>query len=166
MANDPLLFDFGADKSHTWYALSDRVMGGRSQGAVSFEADVLRFSGTVSFDNNGGFSSVRGDHTALDLSEYSNVTVRYRVQDQSLTLNFNHYNEWYRPNYKAFLPETGMDWNTVTLLLGDLEEYRVGRPTGNKIDQSKLKRIIRLGIMTADKKEGDFIAEIDFIRFD
>ncbi|MEQ9301368.1 MAG: CIA30 family protein [Cyclobacteriaceae bacterium] len=152
--------------SHTWYALTDRVMGGRSQGAVSFEADVLRFSGTVSFDNNGGFSSVRGDHAPLDLSEYSTVTVRYRVQHQSLTLNFNHYNEWYRPNYKAVLPETGMDWKTVTLPLSELEEYSVGSPTGNKIDQSKLKRIIRLGIMTADKKEGSFNAEVDFIRFD
>lgn len=166
MTSDPLLFDFGTNKSNTWYALTDRVMGGRSQGAVSFEPDALRFEGEVSFENNGGFSSVRGDHPTLDLSEYTTVTVRYRVQHQSLSLNFNHYNEWYRPNYKAFLPETGNEWKTVSLSLNELEEYSIGRPTGNKIDPSKLQRIIRLGIMTADKKEGTFNAEIDFIRFD
>ena len=164
--NDTLLIDFGADKSNDWYALTDRVMGGRSQGQVRYEADLLRFTGAVSFDNNGGFSSIRGDHAPLDLSEYTRVTVRYRVQDQSLTLNFNHYEEWYRPNYKAYLPETGSEWQTVTVALSDLEEHQVGRPTGNKIDLAKLKRIVRLGIMTADKKEGSFDAEIDFIRFD
>ncbi len=166
MTDEPMVFDFGAEKTDSWYALTDRVMGGRSNGQVDLGEDVLRFEGEVSFKNNSGFSSVRGEHLPLDLSEYSTVTVRYRVRDQSLTLNFNHYYEWYLPNYKAFLPNTNMEWSTVTVPLAELQEYRVGRPTGNTIDEEKLRRILRLGIMTADKKEGAFVAEIDFIRFD
>lgn len=42
-----------------WTFLSDRVMGGVSQGAAAIEEDAIRLTGKVSTENNGGFVQVR-----------------------------------------------------------------------------------------------------------
>ncbi|MBM3683189.1 MAG: CIA30 family protein [Actinobacteria bacterium] len=49
-----------------WSTVDDRVMGGVSLSTVDWQDGRLRFRGTVSLENNGGFSSVRGP--AADLS--------------------------------------------------------------------------------------------------
>lgn len=43
-----------------WSTVDDRVMGGVSLSTVDWQDGRLRFRGTVSLENNGGFSSVRG----------------------------------------------------------------------------------------------------------
>ena len=44
----------------TWRVVVDGVMGGRSTGRVaSNEPGILRFSGDLSLENNGGFSQIR-----------------------------------------------------------------------------------------------------------
>ena len=56
-----VLVDFG-DKQNSsgWNVVNDGVMGGRSVGKVRLTDDgVMNFSGTLSLDNNGGFSSIR-----------------------------------------------------------------------------------------------------------
>lgn len=42
-----------------WVAVNDGVMGGRSTGGPEVAAGQLRFTGVLSLENNGGFSSVR-----------------------------------------------------------------------------------------------------------
>ena len=164
--NEPLTIDFGKDKTDAWFSVNDGVMGGRSQGVTSYTENSLFFEGSVSFENNGGFASIRSDYEVMDLSSFETVTVRYRCKGQSLALNFNYYQRWWYPNYKAELPDTDWKWETLTLPLNKLKEYRIGERTGNKISTEKLERIIRLGLMTNDKKEGPFEAEVDFIRFE
>ena len=165
MSTETLLIDFGADKNNTWYSVNDGVMGGRSSGNTRYSEDALSLSGDVSFANNGGFASVRSDYENWNLSNFSEVKIKYRCEGQSLALSFDHYGRWYQPNYKTDLPATNMEWKTVTIALKDFKEYRVGRATGNKISQEVLTRIIRMGIITNDKKEGPFKAEVDFIEF-
>ena len=162
----PMTIDFGKDRTNSWYSVNDGVMGGRSQGVTSYTENSLFFEGSVSFENNGGFASVRSDYEVLDLSDYETVTIRYRCQGQSLALNFNYYQRWWYPNYKASLPDTDWKWESITLPLAGLKEYRVGEATGKTISEEKLERIIRLGFMTNDKKEGPFQAEVDFVRFE
>lgn len=162
----PMVIDFGKEKEDSWFSVNDTVMGGRSDGNSNYSENGLVFEGSVSFENNGGFASVRSGYEKLDLSAYETATVRYRCEGQSLSLNFNLYQRWWYPNYKAELPETEMEWNTITVKLSELKEYRVGRATGNNISPKGLANVIRLGIMTNDKKEGPFKAEIDFIRFE
>lgn len=55
------LIDFADPASATgWSTVDDRVMGGVSRSTVDWQDGRLRFRGTVSLENNGGFSSVRG----------------------------------------------------------------------------------------------------------
>ena len=161
----PMLIDFGLSKDTSWYSVNDTVMGGRSSGSVTYAEDVLYFKGAVSFENNGGFASVRSPYEAKDLSEFSEVVIRYRCQGQSLNFSLERHQQWYLPNYKVVLPETNMEWEIQTFSLASFNEYRIGRPTGKKISADALVRIIRFGFMTNDKKEGPFSAEIDYIRF-
>lgn len=163
--NSNMQVDFGKEKDTSWSAVNDGVMGGRSSGVVSYEDDLLRFTGSVSFKNNGGFASIRSPYMNRDMTDWTKVTIRYRCNGQSLGFSMEHFEQWYLPNYKMILPETNMQWEEITFNLKDFKEYRIGSPTGNLIDQSKLSRIIRLGFITNDKKEGSFKAEIDNIQF-
>lgn len=60
-AADVVLVDLGtADEVAGWTTVNDPVMGGRSTSTVAFDDGGLRFSGSISLDNNGGFASTRG----------------------------------------------------------------------------------------------------------
>ena len=52
--------EFSADRSASWYAVNDNVMGGVSRGFFAVtENETGAFTGQLSLQNNGGFSSVR-----------------------------------------------------------------------------------------------------------
>lgn len=56
-----VLVDFSDfNQPSRWYVVDDGVMGGRSRGDFSISQDGIGiFKGTVSLENNGGFSSLR-----------------------------------------------------------------------------------------------------------
>jgi len=58
---DLVLAEFGsADSLNAWYVQNDTVMGGVSSSELSWSEGELVFSGNLSTDNNGGFTSMRG----------------------------------------------------------------------------------------------------------
>ena len=70
MTTEPLTLDFGKGQVTSWRALNDGVMGGRSIGLVEYDRTSMTWAGTVSLENNGGFSSVRSEWGERDLSGY------------------------------------------------------------------------------------------------
>jgi len=67
------LFSFAAGEP-TWYTVDDVVMGGISSSRVEIvDSNNLLFSGNMSLENNGGFSSVRSDRNIVDLSGFDGV---------------------------------------------------------------------------------------------
>jgi len=60
---ETLSYPFNADSGRYWQYVSDRVMGGVSDGQVSLEQDgdiyFARLTGNVSTANNGGFIQLR-----------------------------------------------------------------------------------------------------------
>ena len=77
-----VLFDFaedGAGSEVTWRAVNDGVMGGLSEGDLELRDGVLNFSGVLSLENNGGFSSLRTVDGRFDLSAYDGVVLRVKV---------------------------------------------------------------------------------------
>ena len=165
---EKLKFDFGKDKGKTndWYSLTDNVMGGVSSSKISYSANTLMYSGNISFRNNGGFASLRSEFNKYDLSAYTEVKIRFKSSNQKFALTLENSNRWWEPNYKyEFQSDSETDWKTVSFKLKDFHEEIIGRKTGNKISQSNLKDVIRIGIITNDKKEGEFSLEIDYIEF-
>ena len=60
--NEVVLIDFNSDASiSVWWPLNDTVMGGVSSSRMELSGEGKAvFTGKVSLENNGGFSSVRG----------------------------------------------------------------------------------------------------------
>lgn len=162
----PLTLDFGLrGNNQEWFALNDGVMGGRSDAALRYTDQSFVFKGAVSLENNGGFTSVRSPYRDQDLSGYTSIEIRYRSTGMDFAITLNNSKLWYRPNYKAQLPKTQGQWQKATLTLKDFKEYRIGNPTGNAIDYAVLKKILRLGLISDEKRAGGFEIEVDYLKF-
>lgn len=166
LSDNNFLLDFGTNKnSPQWTAINDTVMGGRSQGSVSFNQNSLSFQGSISFDNNGGFASVRGPFQASDLSAYTAVEIRYKTTGQAVALTLENHRPFYMPYYKKTLPNSAGNWETITLSLAEFKAYRLGKATGDLLSKEVLKDIIRIGFINGEKKEGAFSLEVNYISF-
>jgi len=82
-----------------WGALDDVVMGGVSRSGLRAAADGVQFTGVVSTDNSGGFTSVRTRNfePPLNLGGYAGIELYLKGDGQ---------------RYKFFLRDA-MGWDTV-----------------------------------------------------
>jgi NADH dehydrogenase [ubiquinone] 1 alpha subcomplex assembly factor 1 len=168
ISKDNFRFDFGNDKDKvkSWLTVTDNVMGGLSSAKLIYKGNSLVFTGSISFDNNGGFASLRSGIGKFDLSVFNTVKIKFKSENQKFALTLNNSRNWWEPNYKyEFQSELSSDWKTVTFNLADFHEEILGRKTGNVISNAILKEICQIGIITNDKKEGPFSLEIDYIEF-
>jgi hypothetical protein len=78
-SDKPLSYDFGKDAGNDWRVIVDGVMGGLSTGNVAVLENSMVFTGSISLENNGGFSSLRAPFGKYDLSDYSAVEIRYHT---------------------------------------------------------------------------------------
>ena len=158
-------FDFGNGKNgQEWRVVNDGVMGGLSRGKVEFTENSFIFSGSVSLENNGGFTSFRSPYGRYDLSEYDKVEIKYRSEGMDCALSFDQNSRFWRPNHKMPIPATDNIWMTLTTNLYELSEYQMGRMTGAQMSENDARQTNRLGLITDSKKQGSFSLEIDYIK--
>ena len=63
-------FDKSGSDSLSWRVVDDGVMGGLSKGNFGVSSGgILTFRGTLSLENNGGFSSIRTEKVKMNLKE-------------------------------------------------------------------------------------------------
>lgn len=161
-----ILLDFGKEKDgYEWRIVNDGVMGGLSRGKVSFDENSLIFSGRVSLENNGGFTSFRSPYKRFDLRASESIEIRYRSEGLDCAFQLNQNQRFWRPNHKVKLPVTDNEWKVVKMALTEMDEYQMGQKTGNKMSESAIRNTIRLGLITDSKKAGSFKIEIDYIKF-
>lgn len=160
----PWIDDFrGAREDIGWQAVNDGVMGGLSEGGPIKHDDFLRFSGNLSLENNGGFSSIRRS-VALDLSQASGVRLLVRGDGRTYQFRFQTdarlQNRWAVAFSGAF--ETKKDeWVEVVVPFSELSQSFRGYQFDNyTFDPTKIER---LGIILADKKPGPFQLDIAWI---
>tara|TARA_Y100000994_G_scaffold141355_1_gene115780 strand:- start:1484 stop:2047 length:564 start_codon:yes stop_codon:yes gene_type:complete len=72
--------DFKTEEtSLLWNIVNDGVMGGISRGeAYVTNESCLFFTGSISLENNGGFSSIRSFGQGFDLSDWSGIELRVK----------------------------------------------------------------------------------------
>jgi len=160
-----LLLDFGSDAAKNWSVVNDGVMGGLSKGTVRYTDSTLVFSGNLSLENNGGFSSLRGPLGQYDLSDYETVTIRHRGEGGTFGFRLKTQDAYYLPYFKVEFAPTDK-WQTSTFQLQKFPQWRMSQKTGDLIATEDLEKIIRMGIIKSDKKSGPFLLEVDFIRFE
>ncbi|MEM0898316.1 MAG: CIA30 family protein, partial [Verrucomicrobiota bacterium] len=70
-----------------WQIVNDGVMGGLSEGTIRMtDSDSMVFSGNLSLENNGGFSSVRSAEVEMDLSKSKGLKVRVKGDGRTYQL--------------------------------------------------------------------------------
>lgn len=139
-----------------WGTVNDTVMGGVSSSATSWEAGQMVFSGQLSLDNNGGFTSVRGPIvTELGglLADATDVIVEATGDGKTYLLQLRTIDDGLY--VQRFTTTTEVD-GRYRLPLTDFEP--VGRfldplPDAPALDPS---RVAQLVIYLLDKQEGPF----------
>lgn len=148
-----------------WSIVDDGVMGGLSQGQCAIQQDgVLRFFGTLSLENRGGFSSVRSKSVKFDWSDASAVRLRVKGDGRTYQLRLSTDAE-YRGGEVSFQAsfETKKDaWMEVSIPFTSLRgSWRGVSLPDQKFDASKIRRV---GLLLGDRKAGPFALEVDWIR--
>lgn len=151
----------GSDIS--WSEVNDVVMGGLSQGGASREPGRLVFSGTVSLENNGGFSSIRTEKRDFAMDDFDGVVLR--VKGDGNTYQFRmHTNARYQGEpvgYVGDFTTVEGEWIEVEIPFTALRQSFRGRTlTDYPFDPTKVER---LGFLIAEKQAGDFRLEVEWI---
>lgn len=146
-----------------WVVVNDGVMGGRSTArVVPVGKDGLRFTGELSLENNGGFSSTR---RALDAPPSGQLGVRFRSRGDGRCYQFRVRRDrsegdiaW-RGTFTA-----GQDWHTAELRFDALEPVHRGRsvPEAGRITA---EQVAQIGFLLADGQAGPFTLEVRDFRF-
>jgi len=159
-------YDFGKQKSGTdWIAVNDDVMGGLSKGELTLTNKSLKFDGTISLKNNGGFASFRNQYGLYNLRQASTVEIKYRSTGQIMALSLEPNEVFYKPTFRVLLEDTKMAWKTMEISISQFFECILDEPTGKKITPDILFEIKRIAFINTEKKEGDFEFEIKYLRF-
>jgi hypothetical protein len=115
-----VLFDFNdsaTDLQNTWGALDDVVMGGVSNSGICLEGGFAVFSGNVSTENSGGFSSVRTRNfdPPLDLSNKSGVELRIKGDGNRYKFLIRDSDGWDSTGYSYSFDTVAGEWITVQI---------------------------------------------------
>jgi hypothetical protein len=121
------IYDFNKNSSsNDWRIIDDVVMGGQSNGRFLIDTDGNGvFQGTVSLDNNGGFSSVRYQFSKLAVTENSKVFIRLKGDGKDYQFRIKDKSNNYFSYITTF--KTSGEWQTVEIKLADLYPSFRGR---------------------------------------
>ena len=155
------LVQFGRDTGLAgWQVENDDVMGGLSRGRLEInEAGNALFTGTVSLENNGGFSSIQQAFAPVDVSAYRAVCLglkgdgkRYQLRVQSSADASHAY---------AFDFDTGGEWEVVEIPFADMYAIR----HGDRLDRPNYpgQTLGHLQLLIGNGRAESFQLEIDRI---
>lgn len=155
------IFDFNKNADlQRWKVVDDVVMGGKSSGSFSINSDGHGvFFGTVSLENNGGFSSVRYQMNKTDVANYSKVILKVKGDGKKYQFRIkDSKNNYY--SYIAYF-ETSGKWEEIEIPLKDLYPSFRGR----KVDKPNFDKshIEEIAFLIANSKAEEFKLLIDQI---
>lgn len=160
LMNHPI-YDFNSDSAASdWRVVDDVVMGGRSQG--NFEISDQghgHFYGSVSLENNGGFSSVRHSLEATSVEENTKLVIRLKGDGKRYQFRLKAREGDYYSYVQYF--ETSGDWQEISLPLHQFYPSFRGRKLDKpNFDQSQIEE---LAFLIANKEAERFSLLIDKI---
>lgn len=159
------LLDFNApDAVGDWVAVNDDVMGGASKGEFSISKNgVLKFSGKVSLDNNGGFASIRSRPGQYDLSQFAGLLIRVRGDGQRYACNLRTDYDIMAGSYQCKFDTKKDTWQKVFMPFADFVPTSFGQVMRDapRLNTSAVRSI---GFMISDKQAGGFRLELDWVK--
>lgn len=149
-------------QANAWRSINDGVMGGHSSGGMMQIDEGLRFTGEISLENNGGFSSVRRS-VEQDLSGAKNVRLEVRGDGRQYQFRIRLNNHFDGVAWRAMFT-TSDEWQTVEIALDEFIPVFRGR-TVAEAGPVVASQIQQIGFLLSDKNAGRFELDIRSIEF-
>ncbi|WP_246144077.1 CIA30 family protein [Neolewinella aurantiaca] len=159
-----IIFDFTPDADLTnWRTVDDTVMGGVSEGSFGLSEDGHGlYTGHVSLDNNGGFSSLRYRMPGTRIDGFTKAVIRLKGDGRAYQFRTKT-NEDHRHSY-VYNFQTSGEWEEVEI------ELRAMKPQwrGRRLDREDYPAEVlsEVAILIGNKQEEDFRLELDWIRLE
>ena len=126
---EDLTFPFTADSGKYWQYVSDRVMGGVSDGQVTLEQDgemyYARLTGNVSTKNNGGFIQLRSGVSFLnsekDGKNLRGVRLNVRGNGETYYIHIRTNESWSPSDYYSTTFIADSEWKMIDLPFNKFE---------------------------------------------
>ena len=156
------IFTFSSDEPN-WYIVDDDVMGGVSSSSVDFiDNGIMSFFGTMSLENNGGFSSVRSEWKPLELTGSDGVLLKVMGDGKKYRFRIRSIETGRDISYNAIFETTPKTWDLIYIPFeGMVPTFRGFVVDVEPLDPSK---IASFGFMLSDKQPGEFRLLVDWIR--
>jgi monofunctional biosynthetic peptidoglycan transglycosylase len=159
------IIDFSSpDEQNRWEIINDAVMGGVSDSRISIiKNKAALFQGIVSLENYGGFASMRTLPREFDLAGCNGLIVRVKGDGKSYRLRLRTDNTYEGIAYQAHFSTEQGQWITARLSFEAFTPVFRGRVM-NDAPPLDITAIRRIGLMIADKQEGPFRLEIEWVK--
>lgn len=159
------MIDFTQPNEHQyWTAVNDNVMGGISTGKFTYDGSVSQFTGELSLDNNGGFSSVNRSVSPLT-NNINAVNLTYIGDGRTYQLRLTTWKDGYRINYKHEFETIKGQQQSKTFYFSDFKAVFRGRLLSGapELDALDIKQV---GFLIADKQPLPFTLNLIQIQFE
>ncbi len=157
--SDPMILtDFNnASELQSWYVVNDGVMGGLSKGYLRHnDAGYAVFSGDISLDNNGGFSSIRKTYNKQDISGYTYAVLKVRGDGKKYQFRVKSSSREYHSYVYEF--STQEEWEEIIIPLKEMRPQFRGRKLN--IPDYDAQSLSEIALLIGNKKEESFSLEI------
>ena len=160
-----IIYDFAQQKQlNDWIIVNDGVMGGLSQSIVKYQNNgIMRYTGTVSLENYGGFASTRTTPQNFNLTAYTGMTIRLKGDGKRYKFRIRCNRNFDGISYTIDLETKAGVWQDHRFNFSDMQATFRGR-IYTDYPPLNPKEIQQLGFLIADKQEGAFKIEIDWIK--
>jgi len=143
-----------------WFIVDDRVMGGISQGTISLNENGNGvYSGKVSTENNGGFSSVRLRFDLREVSEYKAISLKLKGDQKNYQFRIKSTSGQYYSYVNTF--QTNGEWEEIRIPFDKFKpEFR-----GRLLDKPNYPGDVmeEIAFLIGNKKNESFRLEIESI---
>jgi hypothetical protein len=151
------------NESEKWAVKSDSIVGGQSEGRINFDNEKTRFSGDISLDNNGGFSTIYRPMKPL-FKNINKVVIDITGDGQTYQLRLVGKVNEHRLAYKHSFDTTAGKRQRITFSLVDFVASFQGRTIVNA-QVLKPENILETGFLLTKDSEGPFSLSVFSISF-
>ena len=159
-----LMINFTEQQSlDSWRITNDGVMGGKSQGQISLQANKAIFSGDISLENNGGFSSVFRPIESL-AKALETVTIDIEGDGLTYQLRMMVNLDGYCMAYKQSFDTVAGQQTQLSFTLADFQASFRGRdiPNAPVLESENIREV---GFLVTSKVAGAFSLVIASVSF-
>ncbi|WP_246277514.1 CIA30 family protein [Winogradskyella ursingii] len=156
------IFDFNTESNiNNWNIVDDVVMGGKSNGQFELnDQGHAVFSGKISLENNGGFSSIQYGFETIETNSYSKFLIRVKGDGKKYQFRVKNTKD----QRHSFIYEftTTKEWQNIEIPFSEM--YPAFR--GNRLDIPNYdgEQMAEITYLIGNKKEDRFQLLIDFIK--